>query len=164
MKKNDRQSKPRKRLYVYGALMLAVMIFIFVMSAIPGKESQSLSDKFLFFPLVKLIETLRLDRFGWTVSFVIRKCAHMFEFFCLAVTSFLFIGELLLPHPKRLSLTAGASLLWSFIYACTDELHQIFVRDRASRPKDIFIDTVGAVLGVLLMLLISHLCRKRAKT
>ena len=39
------------------------------------------------------------------------------------------------------------SILFSFLYACTDELHQIFVPGRSAQFRDILIDTLGASFG-----------------
>jgi VanZ family protein len=36
------------------------------------------------------------------------------------------------------------------LYACTDEIHQIFIPGRTARIKDIFIDTAGGSAGLLL--------------
>jgi VanZ family protein len=39
----------------------------------------------------------------------------------------------------------------SFAYACTDEFHQTFVRDRTGTPLDIGVDAVGMGIAVLLL-------------
>lgn len=39
------------------------------------------------------------------------------------------------------------SIFLSFLYACTDELHQIFVPGRSAQFRDILIDTLGASFG-----------------
>ena len=40
------------------------------------------------------------------------------------------------------------SILFSFLYACTDELHQIFVPGRSAQFRDVLIDTLGASFGI----------------
>ena len=149
--------KARTGLYVYGALMLLVMVFIFVMSAQDGDDSGALSNGFLSTVLARLVESLHPERFGWSVELVLRKCAHMFEFFCLSITSFLFFGELLNAQRHRLLQCSVAALAWSFLYACTDEWHQTFVPGRAGRFTDVLIDSCGALIGVLLALLLRRL-------
>ena len=73
---------------------------------------------------------------GLSWDYVLRKCAHMTEYGILA----------------SLLLRATASYGWAFAlavaYACTDELHQHFVRGRHASPVDVGIDAVGALVGL----------------
>ena len=39
------------------------------------------------------------------------------------------------------------SIIFSFLYACTDEIHQIFVPGRSAQFRDVLIDTLGASFG-----------------
>lgn len=52
------------------------------------------------------------------------------------------------------------SILLSFLYACTDELHQIFVPGRSAQFRDILIDTLGASFGATITYLIIKLFAK----
>lgn len=52
------------------------------------------------------------------------------------------------------------SILLSFLYACTDELHQIFVPGRSAQFRDILIDTLGASFGATITHLIIKLFTK----
>ena len=49
----------------------------------------------------------------------------------------------------------GRPLVWaagiSLAYACTDEFHQTFVRDRTGTPVDVAIDAIGIALAALLI-------------
>ena len=49
------------------------------------------------------------------------------------------------------------ALCSSFLYACTDELHQLFVSGRSGQFTDVLIDTLGALFGCLLLLMIRRL-------
>ena len=42
------------------------------------------------------------------------------------------------------------SIFLSFLYACTDEIHQIFVPGRSAQFRDILIDTLGASFGIVI--------------
>ena len=144
----------RISLYSLFILLLAVMISIFWFSSQPADDSQALSDSLL-------------DRIGKLLSFLpafeedpgknIRKWAHFFEFSCLGFFSFLFMRELKAFNGKRLIRTALFSLLFSFLYAASDEIHQIFVPGRSCRLRDIFIDSMGAAAGTVFALLIIYL-------
>ena len=52
------------------------------------------------------------------------------------------------------------SILFSFLYACTDEIHQIFVPGRSAQFRDILIDTFGASFGAIITYLIIKLFTK----
>ncbi|MBB1503242.1 VanZ family protein, partial [Candidatus Saccharibacteria bacterium] len=52
------------------------------------------------------------------------------------------------------------SILLSFLYACTDEIHQIFVPGRSAQFRDVLIDTLGASFGTLIAYLIIKLITK----
>ena len=34
------------------------------------------------------------------------------------------------------------------LYACTDEIHQLFIQGRAGQLKDVLIDTIGSLTGI----------------
>ncbi len=72
----------------------------------------------------------------------VRKIAHMAEFGSLGLLVFL----LLLTWRGHCCAKYGASLLYTFLYACTDELHQVFSDNRGPQFTDVLIDTSGAVL------------------
>lgn len=44
----------------------------------------------------------------------------------------------------------------TFIYACTDEIHQLFVPGRAGRFTDVLIDTTGGIIMLLFIALVTH--------
>ena len=52
------------------------------------------------------------------------------------------------------------SIFLSFLYACTDELHQIFVPGRSAQFRDILIDTLGASFGATITYLTIKLFAK----
>ena len=56
------------------------------------------------------------------------------------------------------------AILASALYACTDELHQLFVPGRTGQIFDVFVDTLGATFGCLLVLGILKIKQARIKT
>lgn len=64
----------------------------------------------------------------------------------------------LIKHPLIMS------VLLSFLYACTDEIHQIFVPGRSAQFRDVLIDTLGASFGALITYLIIKLFTKIKNT
>lgn len=71
-----------------------------------------------------------------TWDLILRKLAHITEYAILA---------LLLRRAVATPVAFAAAVL----YAISDEFHQTFVHGREGRPRDVLIDTVGVVLGLL---------------
>ncbi len=115
---------------------------IFFFSAQNGEESQELSIRFAF-----------LLRFPELVA-VIRKLAHYLEFTALGASlSF----ALYYTFGKRKPLHTFAA---GFLYAVSDEFHQLFVDGRACRAFDVFIDSLGVFSGILFFYAITFLFTK----
>ena len=126
--------KFRKSLIVISwAAVLLCMAVIFVLSAQKGDESQSLSDGLIF-----------VTEFGFG-SDLVRTCAHFLEYAGLSVLIY-----------NALYQSCGKvrpywSVFLSFLYAVSDEIHQLFVEGRAAQISDIIIDTFGAVSGIAVL-------------
>lgn len=83
-------------------------------------------------------------RFAHTV---IRKSAHFLEYALLAVL----VCRALTPPGERPTLGTLLRVIgYCAIYACIDELHQVFVPRRTGSIYDSMLDTVGATAGALL--------------
>jgi VanZ family protein len=48
----------------------------------------------------------------------------------------------------------GGTILFVFLYAATDEFHQSYVPTRTPLVSDVFIDTAGGVLGLIVIWLV----------
>lgn len=152
---------------IFLIVTLAFMVFIFSMSAENGPQSSSLSGKVcrkigeIFVPGFKQESAAAQAAFIESITFVVRKAAHMTEYAILAILWCTTLGTLGVRGKKRV-LTA---FLIAFGYACTDEFHQRFVPGRGPSPVDVMIDSSGAVIGLLLRSLILriHGCRKRRR-
>ncbi len=84
------------------------------------------------------------------VEFFIRKGAHFGTYFILG--SAWFLG--LYPKNKLFFITACVSWLAATGYAGLDEFHQMLTGGRTPLFQDVFLDSMGALTGVLLCLLI----------
>lgn len=123
------------------------MIFIFIMSNTTGNQSANQSNFFV----EMLINLIKID--PDMLSFIIRKTAHMSEYAILLLL--IYYGL----HKSKFNFQLLLSFLFTFIYACSDEFHQIFIPGRSGQFKDILIDSCGA----LVMLLIIYLWQKKSK-
>ena len=77
----------------------------------------------------------------------IRKVAHFSEY---AIGGSLYLALFATFKIKEEKQILFASVL-GFLYAITDEFHQLFIEGRSGQIKDVFIDTLGAITGALIM-------------
>lgn len=148
-----------KILIVICVILTAALIYLF--SAQNGTESANSSDRLIAFLAGIFARGSDTDVYIIKYTYIFRKMAHFTEFAILS--SEIFSAVQLLPKKQ-------IKLLWSFLpavlmsalYACADEYHQLFIPGRSSSPKDILIDTAGAVFGALATALIFYLVRKNA--
>jgi len=134
-----------KRKIVYWILLIIWMIIICVMSNQPAtiSDSQSMGVLYLFSKVGININGI----FGELANFVVRKCAHFTEYMILALLAFNVI-KLYFNIKQVVILT----IVFVFLYACSDEIHQLFVLGREGAIRDVIIDTCGGIVLVLIKL------------
>lgn len=91
------------------------------------------------------------------IEFFIRKSAHFSIYFVLGISL-----VYALKTRGRLKSILGAIVL-SFLYACSDELHQSFTPNRSPMFHDVILDTIGAAMGVIVIVIVSLIWNKRDK-
>jgi VanZ family protein len=80
---------------------------------------------------------------------LVRKLGHWTEYFVLAV---LLLRALHKETGKKWELRhAVLTLLFIFVYALSDELHQVFVPSRTASFGDVMIDVLGGICGIFWM-------------
>lgn len=126
---------------VFWLLTVAVAIIIFMFSSENGKESQEVSESFL---------SVIIEYLGNIVSHnVLRKIAHFSEY---AALGFCVCGAIRFTFDKN---KFYIPFIPCILYAASDEIHQYFVPERACRVFDVFVDSCGSALGILIFLLIT---------
>lgn len=78
--------------------------------------------------------------------FIVRKSAHFLEYFILGI----FIVNVVKDYKSLKINWILLALLFCFLYACTDEIHQLFVPERSGRLTDVLIDTLGSLCGIII--------------
>ncbi len=152
--------KHKLRLLLFGLMLLLIMLVIFLMSCQSGHDSQMTSNRFSDSLLGRILSHI-LPPLRESFRGSIRKYAHVFEFFCLGICSFLFFHELYWIKEKRLFKAAFSAAVWSFLYACSDEWHQTFVPERAGRITDLGFDAAGFLCGIVLIGLVVWIRQKK---
>ena len=151
---------------VLAVLILCNMTVIFLFSAQNGAESGKTSgavSKVVAEVTVKDFASKPVpeqERIVEKINPPLRKIAHMTEFGTLGAL----ILCLLLTWRGSLSVRYFLSLFATFLYACTDELHQRLTDDRGSQFKDVLIDLLGAVITCAVILTVAYLIKRRKGT
>lgn len=143
----------RTRIIISGIAVIIWMIVIFIFSAMTGEESGNLSSG-LVHALLKNIPLLAESELA---HIVVRKLAHMTEYaiFCLLIINL----EKQIGFKIRLKhILIGIFI--SCIYAMTDEYHQSFVNERSGNIIDVGIDTLGAAIAGIIVLIVSRFKNK----
>ena len=142
-------------------LVVLWMCVIFAFSAQEATASKKTSGK----TLIKIASTISKDfkklppkkqmKKVEPYQKAIRKVAHLTEYAILGILSYI---AFLLHKKKKIALSTTTLC---FLYAITDEIHQLFVKGRACRWYDVLIDTTGAVIGIMIIIGILKIIRKR---
>ena len=146
------QNKHKKRICI---LLIGInLAFIWGNSLMTGSDSGALSGGILDW----INSFLGLGEEGaQLLHLLLRKGVHFTEFACL--------GMLLTWYFSMVETGGAASaafcLLGSMIAACTDETIQIFVDGRGSSLLDVWVDTFGALTGIMFFILGHHLRKEK---
>lgn len=135
---------------IFLILIILNSLIIFGFSAQNGEKSGNLSKTIT----IKIADILNIEEnreeFIRIGEQVIRKLAHFGIYTTLGIFSYAFITTFNIKEKIRIIIIT----LWGIIYASTDEIHQIFSNGRHPSINDVIIDTLGVILGILLVMLV----------
>lgn len=136
--------------------MIIMMYIIYSFSAKEGPESSSLSLE-VTTDIVETIDTVIYNDnlneqtySNWVnkLHLPVRKCAHMCEYALLTLLGFM----PLFAYSIRYTISHYIiPISISFMYACTDELHQRFISQRSGQFKDVCVDMCGVLIMTILL-------------
>lgn len=78
---------------------------------------------------------------------ILRKTAHISEYIILTILLFRVLSQFL-KSKKQILIIA---MFLVFVFAVSDEIHQLFIFDREGKVIDVLIDTSGIFIAFLLM-------------
>ena len=84
----------------------------------------------------------------------VRKLAHITEYFILCLLVCMFLCTYDINYIKVIIY----SFVFCFLYACSDEIHQLYVPGRSGNIIDVFVDSIGISL-----VLVVYYFKKRGK-
>lgn len=132
-------------------LVLVVMVLIFAFSNESGVKSTKRSDRVITVLFKNNKKTNHLITF-------VRKGAHFIIYFLLG---FLVIN-LFIEFNLSFSQIIIFSLLFCFLYASSDEIHQLFIVGRSGSLFDVLLDTISSFLGIIFYKLLFFRTHKNA--
>ena len=129
-------------------LIIIWMIVVFCFSNQTAEQSTKLSEGIA----QKTSKSLKIENNKQkNTETIIRKIAH-FALYALG-------GILMYEHFKTYNIKGKNKIIFSQItgslYAVTDEIHQIFIPGRSGEVLDVFIDSLGIIAGILLIIIIN---------
>lgn len=160
---------------ILGILIIIWMITIFLFSNQDGMESENTSDIITNRLVNETIENdieieenvdntnneninnsvnvakynYELEMYKGEVRLVVRKSAHFIIY--------LVGGFLLFNFFRTYNISLRNQIIYAILgiilYASSDEFHQLFVNGRTARVEDVLLDTLGAIVGILLNLI-----------
>lgn len=136
----------KKRIILF-ALVISWMVLIFWFSSAGHEVSSGQSER-----------VARSVQYITNISFseaVVRKAAHVFLYFVLGVLLVCLVRTYELCWFRAIACSTGAA----FVYAITDELHQLLVGGRSGQASDVLLDTIAAFAGAW----VAFGCQKLAK-
>jgi VanZ family protein len=140
--------------YIKWFMLIVWIIIIFLFSNDPAVVSDQKSDF-----VISLFDFLGMDLksiFGKIANFVVRKAAHFTEYLILYVLIYNAVKT------EKISMKEHVVILFFvFLYACSDEFHQIFVPGRDGRFKDVIIDTLGGATALIFIKIGNNIKVKR---
>lgn len=139
--------------YILIICIIVLCCKIFALSSQDGGVSAGTSRQFTEI----LLRTLGLecnDRTIEIINPVIRKVAHFSVYMLLGFLTMCTCETFKWQRVYKFDF----STMFAFVFACSDELHQRLVPGRSGEFADVCLDTVGAMLGVLIVLAIALIC------
>lgn len=129
-------------------LVLLWMVMIFLLSNEEAVKSSKKNDGLIIRSVElftgKSLSVHEKEKVLKYLVFPVRKCAHLSLYLILGILVISLLREYMVINTKLVLL----SLLICVLYACSDEIHQLFVPGRSGEVRDVLIDTLGACLGV----------------
>lgn len=140
--------------FLLGILLSLLYVVIFSLSDQDAEESANLSMEITERCVDAVMEmsgkeadvTLRQKLVAEYEKFV-RKIAHFSEYAGSGILIYLILSVWYVRDRKRIAV----NMLWVFVSAVFDEIHQYFIPGRFSSPLDVLIDTMGGAFGVLMV-------------
>ena len=155
--------KRKIKAIIAWTVVISLMIGIFCFSSqtadISSKTSRGFSHAlFSLMPWYNALGEIEQSQVLENFQFVMRKTAHYFVYALLGASMYLALKETI--NKKGMYIYA---FFISALYAVSDEIHQGFVPGRSCEVRDVFLDSLGVLTGILVVMLIYNLLTIKGK-
>lgn len=138
------------------------LIIIFLLSHQPASISTETSTAFTR-TIINIVNNItgnnideeQIETIVDSTFTLVRKIAHLTEYLILGILMINVVKN----YQKNIKKIIIISLLSCILYACTDEIHQLFVPGRSGQLLDVFIDTIGSIIGIFSYKYMYHLLK-----
>lgn len=142
-------------------LTVTICITIFKFSSEDSGKSTDTSGFVIDFiininPFTKNLNTIQKEEIKENIKMPIRKLAHFSIYTALGMAIMCYISTYTINKYKKI----GGSLSIGVLYAISDEIHQLFVPGRSGQVTDVFIDAIGVLFGIGIVLLVGKIIKK----
>lgn len=147
----------RNKKKIFG--LLSILIWLGVIFYFSSRDSSvsTIQTKFVINRLMELAEDseffnliiLKLTE-NHSLVYSIRKLAHIIIFAILQIIVF----NAIMYNGKSILKSSIYSIIIVVLYAIFDEVHQYFTPGRSYQLKDVFIDTIGGSIGLIISYLV----------
>lgn len=158
--------KTKIKRIVFTILIIINCIVIFNFSNKVADDSSKQSGIVVNFisqiiPSIKnMPEPDRTNFMEGALTTIVRKTAHFSIYTLLGLLSMNFMLTFKEKIFYKIDLRCLVALAFCTFYAITDEIHQYFIPGRSCELRDVCIDTLGAILGILVVKIATKIYRK----
>ena len=134
------------------ALLLMMFVIIFNFSNQNGDKSGNLSREVTEevtknINSIQKLEKSEKEKALNEIEHYIRKLAHFSLYLIVGILTMSLMCTFDLKNVKKIFASLGIGV----VYACSDEVHQLFILDRTASIIDVFIDSSGVCVGILIV-------------
>lgn len=146
----------KMKIKIYRAIILffliCTLLMIFSFSNQNGTQSKGVSTKVTekilqFSKYYQNADQKNQQQILNRTNAIIRKVAHFSIYTILGLLVMGIMFKTKIPYKRRIYIT----IIIGILYAILDEFHQSFSPGRTPKITDVYIDTLGIILGILLM-------------
>ena len=144
----NRKGRDKSKRILSIILLILWCTLIFYFSSQVGSISEKSSSQVI--DIINKLFNVNLYNYEYSII-IVRKLAHMFLYFILYLLSLNVFKNYKI---KKIYLYA---FLFCFIYAVSDEVHQLFVFERSFGIIDIIIDLIGSIIAFFFLKIIKSI-------
>jgi len=87
---------------------------------------------------------------------IVRKLAHFSIYTLLGIL----LMNFTITFKRSFYQCSLGTIILGFLYACSDEFHQLFIYGRSCEFRDVCIDTLGVITGAIIVIIVTKIYRK----